>query len=72
MPRCRWRPWPVKTGRVVEEDDEYKLVIGADKNTEAVEILDTTVVDCLEFYDAVANHAELIPHRCLHPRKYLL
>ena len=46
---------------LTEEDDEYKLVIGADKNTEAVEILDTTVVDCLEFYDAVANHAELIP-----------
>ena len=46
---------------LTEEDDEYKLVIGADKNTEAVEILDTTLVDCLEFYDAVANHAELIP-----------
>ncbi len=50
-----------KNWSLVEEDDEYKLVIGADKNTEAVEILDTTVVDCLEFYDAVANHAELIP-----------
>jgi hypothetical protein len=50
-----------KNWSLVEEDDEYRLVIGADKNTEAIEILETTLVECLEFYDAVANHADLIP-----------
>jgi hypothetical protein len=50
-----------KNWSLIEEEDEYKLVIGADKNTEAVEILETTVIECPEFYDAVANHAELIP-----------
>jgi hypothetical protein len=50
-----------KNWSLVEEEDEFKLVIGADKNTEAVEILDTTVVECHEFYQAVANHADLIP-----------
>ena len=50
-----------KNWSLEEEDDEYLLVIGDDKNTEAVEILETTLVECLEFYDAVANHADLIP-----------
>ena len=50
-----------KNWSLVEEDDEYMLVIGPDKNTESVEILETTLVECLEFYDAVANHADLIP-----------
>jgi hypothetical protein len=50
-----------KNWSLIEEDDEYTLVIGDDRNSEPVEILDTTVVDCLEFYDALANHADLIP-----------
>jgi hypothetical protein len=37
------------------------LVIGPDKNTEPVDILDITVVECTEFYQAVADHADLIP-----------
>jgi hypothetical protein len=44
-----------------EKDDEYLLVVGSEKNTEPVQILDTTVVECTEFYQAVADHADLIP-----------
>ena len=50
-----------KNWSLEEEDDEYLLVIGNDKNTEPVQILDTTVVECTEFYRAVADHADLIP-----------
>jgi hypothetical protein len=50
-----------KNWSLEEKDDEYMLVIGADKNTEPVEILEATLIECLEFYDAVANHADLIP-----------
>ena len=50
-----------KNWSLEEDNDEYRLVIGADKNTEPVEILETTLVECLEFYSAVANHADLIP-----------
>jgi hypothetical protein len=50
-----------KNWSLIEEDDEYILVIGDEKNTEPVEILETTVVECIEFYDAVSNHAALIP-----------
>ena len=50
-----------KNWSLVEEDDEYILIIGDDKNTEPVEILETTVVECTEFYDAVSKHADLIP-----------
>lgn len=50
-----------KNWSLEEEDDEYMLVIGPEKNTESVEILETSLVECLEFYDAVANHADLIP-----------
>lgn len=46
----------------LEEDKrEYRLVIGSEENTEPVDILDTTLVGCEEFYDAVSNHADLIP-----------
>lgn len=44
-----------------EDDDEYRLIIGPEKNTEPVQILETTVVECTEFFQAVANHADLIP-----------
>ena len=50
-----------KNWSLEEEDDEYLLVIGADKNTDPVEILETTLVECPDFYNAVANHADLIP-----------
>ncbi len=40
---------------------EYRLVIGDDPNTEPVDILGTTIVECRDFYDAVSNHADLIP-----------
>jgi hypothetical protein len=50
-----------KNWSLEEKDDEYLLVIGNDKNTEQVQILETTVVECTAFYQAVANHADLIP-----------
>ncbi len=50
-----------KNWSLKEKDDEYLLVIGDEKNTEPVEILDTTVVECTQFYQAVADHADLIP-----------
>lgn len=50
-----------KNWSLEEEDDEYMLVIGPEKNTESVEILETSLVECLEFYDAIAKHADLIP-----------
>lgn len=40
---------------------EYRLVIGDDANTEPVDLLGTTIVECRDFYDAVSNHADLIP-----------
>jgi len=46
---------------LVEENREYQLVIGDDPNTLPVDILDTTVVDCQDFYDALSNHADLMP-----------
>ena len=50
-----------KNWSLIEEDDEYILIIGEDKNTEPVEILETIIVECTEFYDAVSNHVDLIP-----------
>ncbi len=50
-----------KNWSLEEKDEEYLLVIGSEKNTEPVQILDTTVVECTEFYRAVADHADLIP-----------
>lgn len=44
-----------------KEKKEYFLVIGNEVNTEPVDILNTTIVECQEFYDAVSNHADLIP-----------
>jgi hypothetical protein len=45
----------------VNRSYEYRLVIGDDPNTEPVDLLGTTIVDCRDFYDAVSNHADLIP-----------
>ena len=50
-----------KNWSLEEEDDEYLLLIGPEVNTEPVQILDTTVVDCTQFYQAVAGHVDLIP-----------
>ncbi len=50
-----------KNWSLEEQDDEYRLIIGNEKNTEPVQILETTVVECREFYQAVADHADLIP-----------
>ena len=50
-----------KNWSLEERDDEYILVIGDETNTEPVDILDTTVIECTEFYRAVADHADLIP-----------
>ena len=50
-----------KNWSLEEEEDEYLLVVGDDINTEPVQILETTVVTCDEFYQAVAEHAALIP-----------
>ncbi len=44
-----------------EDDDEYLLIIGPEINTEPVQILETTVTACTEFYQAVVDHADLIP-----------
>jgi hypothetical protein len=46
---------------LARENKEYRLVIGDDVNTQPVDILGTTIVECREFYDAVSNHADLIP-----------
>ncbi len=50
-----------KNWSLEEDDDEYLLIIGPEKNTEPVQILETTVVECTQFYQAVADHADLIP-----------
>ena len=50
-----------KNWSLEERDDEYRLVIGNEINTEPVQILETSVVECTEFYQAVADHADLIP-----------
>lgn len=50
-----------KNWSLVEEDDAYILVIADEKNIEPIEILDTTVIECTEFYDAVSKHADLMP-----------
>jgi hypothetical protein len=46
---------------LTDEYEGYQLVIGFDENDEAMEILDTTIVDCYDFYRAVSQHASLIP-----------
>lgn len=50
-----------KNWSLEEQEDEYRLIIGNEKNTEPVQILETTVIECTEFYRAVADHADLIP-----------
>ena len=42
-------------------DKHYRLVIGDNPNTEPVDVLGTTIVQCQDFYNAVSNHADLIP-----------
>ena len=44
-----------------EQDDEFILVIGSEGNTEPQQVLGTTIVDCYDFYRAVAGHADLLP-----------
>ncbi len=44
-----------------EENDEYILVIGDGGNTDPVDVLGTTIVDCYDFYRAVADHQDLLP-----------
>ncbi len=46
---------------LAKENKEYRLIIGDDVNTQPVDLLGTTIVECQEFYDAVSNHADLIP-----------
>jgi len=50
-----------KNWSLEEDDGEYLLIIGPETNTEPVQILETTVIECTEFYQAVAEHADLIP-----------
>jgi hypothetical protein len=46
---------------LAKENKEYILVIGDDVNTQPVDIMGTTIVECQEFYDTVSNHADLVP-----------
>jgi hypothetical protein len=50
-----------KNWSLTDDSEGYQLVIGFDENTQPVDILDTTVVDCYDFYQAVADHNDLIP-----------
>ena len=47
-----------KNWSLEEDDGEYLLIIGPETNTEPVQILETTVIECTEFYQAVAEHAD--------------
>ena len=44
-----------------KQDDEHILVIGSEGNSEPLDVLDTSIVDCYDFYRAVAGHADLLP-----------
>jgi len=50
-----------KNWSLTDESQGYQLVIGFDENTQPMDLLDTTVVDCYDFYWAIANHKDLIP-----------
>jgi hypothetical protein len=50
-----------KNWSLTDDSDGYQLVIGFDRNTEPLTLLDTTVVDCYDFYRAVAEHPSLVP-----------
>jgi hypothetical protein len=50
-----------KNWSLTDDSEGYQLIIGFDENTQPVDILDTTVVDCYDFYQAVADHKDLIP-----------
>ena len=52
--------WSLERVRI-DGNKEYQLVIGDDPNTDPVDILGTTVVDCQDFYNAVSGHTDLIP-----------
>ena len=46
---------------LTDESDGYRLFIELDDNTEPLNLLGRTVVDCYDFYDTVAEHRKLIP-----------
>jgi len=46
---------------LTDESDGYRLFIEFDDNTEPLKLLGRTVVDCYDFYDAIAEHSKLIP-----------
>jgi hypothetical protein len=50
-----------KNWSLTDESDGYRLFIDFDANTEPLSLLGRTVVDCYDFYDAVAEHGNLIP-----------
>ena len=50
-----------KNWSLTDDSEGYQLIIGFDENTQPMDILDTTVVDCYDFYRAVADHKDLIP-----------
>ncbi len=50
-----------KNWALTDDSDGYQLIIGFDRNTEPLTLLNTTVVDCYDFYRAVAEHPSLVP-----------
>jgi hypothetical protein len=50
-----------KNWSLTDESDGYRLFIDFDDNREPLKLLGTTVYDCYDFYDAVAEHGKLIP-----------
>ena len=50
-----------KNWSLTDDSEGYQLIIGFNENTQPMDILGTTVVDCYDFYQAVANHQDLIP-----------
>jgi hypothetical protein len=50
-----------KNWLLTDDSDGYQLVMGFDRNTDPLSLLDTTVVDCYDFYRAVAEHPSLVP-----------
>jgi hypothetical protein len=50
-----------KNWSLTDDSDGYQLVMGFDRNTEPLTLLNTTVVDCYDFYRAVAEHPSLVP-----------
>lgn len=50
-----------KNWALTDESQGYQLIIGYNENTEPLDILDSSLTDCYEFYRAVADHGDLIP-----------